>query len=133
MSDFISENVIDPSLYKHIDQLWSPLKQQIWCFRDKPTKTLSVTVRIVTYDVSEPVDDDPDKVLSLVLDLLQGDCCMCLCFSPTSCCFLRFVQACFPLDILLLNLLFMYKAGMFICEQAVKHLKNFIPTETLTG
>lgn len=27
----------------------------------------------------------------------------------------------------------MYEAGMFICEQAVKHLKNFIPIETLTG
>lgn len=47
-------------------------------------------MRIVTHDVSEPVDDDPDKLISLVLDLLQGDCCMCLCFPH----FLLFFAVC---------------------------------------
>lgn len=84
---------------------------------DKHTKTSRVPLRTVR-----------DRVFSPVLDSLQGDWCMCLCFS----CFLS-VLCLFSFGILL-NLLFMYKSrnvhlwiGGEISEESYPHF------ETLTG
>lgn len=121
------------ALQAHWSSLVTILAAKLVFYTHRPrqthTKTFSVTLRIVRFCISELVDDYPDKVLSLCCSSCrEADACVCV--FPASCClFLRFCASLFSLGILL-NLLFMYEAGMFICEQAVKHLKNFIPIET---